>query len=164
MNAQKLVGSIGAALSPLQQPWDLHADRQVSTMELPTCPQGGTGQLESSVDCMRTRPRSRVQPPPLFAPPLSVIDIPRSRNLTVTQHFSVRIASGRPELLVPTSSPSTLFASGLALWAQSDLPCRNLSLAPTRFTPSPTPPRPRSSSRRLSNRHRSRGQNERESA
>lgn len=55
-----------------------------------------------------SKPRSRVQPPPLFAPPLPVIDVSPSPNPTVTQHFSVRIAREGPAVSVDTPSPSIL--------------------------------------------------------
>lgn len=145
MNAQKLVGSIGTGLAPLQQlgfTKNVRAGRSAALSSPPTLVRGHgpitiVGWLHAS------KPRSRVQPPPLFAPPLSVIGVCPSPNLTVTQHFSVRVAREGHVVSVDTSSSSTFFISGLALQARPDLRCRNLSLAPTDLVPSPRPPTPR---------------------
>lgn len=96
-----------------------------------------------------SKPRSRVQPPPLFAPPLSVVDVSSPPILTVTQHFSVRIAREGPAVSVNTSSSSALFASGLAHQARHGLRCRNRSLAPTDLFSSPRRPVPRFLSHQL---------------
>lgn len=102
------------------------------------------------VGCLHaSKPRSRVQPPPLFAPPLLVIDTSPSPNLTVTQHFSVRITREGPAAAVDTASPSSPFALGLAFQARSDPRCRDSSLTPSDLLPSPRPPRPRFSSQPL---------------
>lgn len=66
-------------------------------------------------------PRSRVQPPPLFAPPLSATGVPPYPNLTVTQHFSARIAREGPAVSVRTPPPSTSLLQAEPL--RRDLTC-----------------------------------------
>ena len=76
------------------------------------------------------KPWSRVQPTPLFAPLLSVIDTSSSPNLSVTQHFSVRITREGPAVTVDTPPPSTPFCFRLS-------PSGAIRLALSQFQPCP---------------------------
>lgn len=120
------------------------ADGQVSTFKLPHLPlQGGTGQLQASVACTQAGRRAAFNLHHFSHHRFQSIGVSPSPSLTVTQHFSAHIAREGPAVSVDPPSASTLFASGLALQARSDLRCRNLSLAPTDLVPSPSPRRPR---------------------
>lgn len=79
------------------------------------------GPIPVAVWLHTSSPRSRVQPPPLFAPPLSATGVPPYPNLTVTQHFSVRIAREAPAVSVRTPPASTSLLQAQPL--RRDLTC-----------------------------------------
>lgn len=110
-----------------------------------------------------SKPRSRVQPPPLFAPPLSVVDVPPSPNLTVTQRFSVHIVREGPVVSVDTPSPSIFFASGLALPARLTCAVAISALPRLNWPRARGHPDPASCLIHSRTRRRSRIQNERQS-